>query len=52
LGKFNAGLKAKTFTLFDNKDDYVDKRGNSIEERDAVWTKLVQQFKAKVLPKT
>lgn len=49
LGKFNAGLKAKTITLFDNKDDYVDKRGNSVEERDAVWTKLVQQFKNKAL---
>lgn len=49
LGKFNASLKAKTISLFDNENDYLDKRGNSVEERDAVWTKLVQQFKDKVL---
>lgn len=49
LGKFNASLKAKTISLFDSKDEYVDMRGSSIEERDAVWTKLVKQFKNKAL---
>ncbi len=45
LGQYNAVLKAKPMTLFDSGNNYEDKRGNSVEERDAVWTKLVQQFK-------
>ncbi len=49
LGKYNASLKAKTITLFDDKNDYVDKRINTPEERDSVWTNLVQQFKKKAL---
>lgn len=48
LGAYNASLKAKTISLFSEKDNYFDKRINTIEERDAVWTELVNQFKIKL----
>jgi internalin A len=48
LGAYNASLKAKTISLFSEKDNYFDKRINTVEERDAVWTELVNQYKKKL----
>ncbi|MDI9870725.1 TIR domain-containing protein [Flectobacillus roseus] len=45
LGQFNVALKAKAITLFVDKVIDGDARQNTTEERDAIWTKVVEQFK-------
>lgn len=45
LGQFNVALKAKAITMFVDKASVSDVRQNTTEERDAIWTKVVEQFK-------
>ncbi len=45
LGQFNVALKAKAITLFVDKSSESDVRQNTTEERDAIWTKVVEQFR-------
>ncbi|MEA5140667.1 hypothetical protein [Arcicella rigui] len=45
LGQFNVALKAKAITLFVDKSSESDARQNTTEERDAIWTNVVKQFK-------